>query len=94
MTDKIYPECEKITEADKSGKSPLLTDFLDWLDSKGIILAKYGARDDLYPIHTNKEQLLADFFGIDLALVEKERRQILEDLRNQPNENSRRDKDG
>jgi len=78
--EKTYPECEKIAAV--QDKSNVLGEFLDFLDSKGIELAKYGGLggEELYPIYPGKEQLLADFFGIDLVKVEQERRAILADL--------------
>lgn len=77
------------TEIDKmlsvQEESQIIGEFLDWLESQQIILGKYtqleGMRDEwLMPISTSFSQLLADFFGIDLNQVEKERRKILQAL--------------
>jgi hypothetical protein len=66
-----YPECEKLQKvADKSDECG---HFLDWLCQKGY--AEKTSRKRM-------EELLAEYFEIDLVKVEKERRAILDDIRN------------
>ena len=85
-----YPECEKIAKV--KDKSQLIGEFLDWARSeKNIELCEptdlmnpHDHReilDELAPISQSIEQLLADFFDIDLDKAEKERQQIIDDLR-------------
>ena len=64
-------------------KSQAIGEFLEWLDSNGVVLARWnqGSRmdnDELTPIGTTTEKLLAEFFNIDLNKVEKEKQAILE----------------
>lgn len=74
-------------------KAQVAGEFLEWLQSKGYRICTYfkdkeyekDEKDEdesgYYPAHINIEQLLADFFGIDLEKVEKEKRKILDDIR-------------
>ena len=80
-----YPECERVAAA--KDKSLVLTDFVDWLGEKGIVLAgwrKFGIfeEDQLSPIRQSYEELFADFFNIDLKKVEAEKVAMLAALRN------------
>ena len=63
-----------------------ILEFLAWLDEQRITLAmRYEAMPDdvrLYPIQRGTEQLLADYFGVDLGATERERRALLNELRN------------
>jgi hypothetical protein len=92
MMEKIAtPECDKIRVVHE--KSQLIGEFLDWLSSQNIILAKdsalmekCGECGEEFPVgylphRESIEQLLARFFNIDLDEAEDERRKILEDLR-------------
>lgn len=55
--------------------------FLESLSEKGISLASYDEKDRLWPISKSIEQILADYFEIDLAACENERRAILDHIR-------------
>lgn len=80
-----YPELDKMKAARE--KSAVLSDFLDWMDENGIRLCRnnpdhYWAKGgEYYPITENYEQLLAQYFNIDLNKVEEERRRILDEQR-------------
>jgi len=92
-----YPDA---TECDKSiectDESMVLSNFFDWLvDDKGFAICSlcpsglYGADgeiDQWMPIRINPEELFADYFGIDLKLREKERKDILKWIREQQEE--------
>lgn len=84
---KTYPELEKMGAV--SEKSQAQGAFLDWLiHEKEIVLCAhndYTDEDDEYPqefvpIYVNIEELLAEYHGIDLARVERERRELLADF--------------
>lgn len=65
-----------------SHKTQAIHDFLEWLDyNEGISLGKYlGA--DLFPISTHeRDNLMAEFYGVDLKAVEAEKQAILEEIR-------------
>jgi hypothetical protein len=75
-----YPEHEKLKKI--QDKSQAIGTFLEWLGfEKEIHLCTYGEGDRLYPIPKRKEELLAEFFEIDLAKLEAEKQQMLETIR-------------
>jgi hypothetical protein len=73
-----YPECEKLQRV--SADSQKIGDFLNWAQSNNIVLAIYTEEDELVPSHKPFEQLLAEYFNINLNKVEEERRAILSSL--------------
>jgi hypothetical protein len=75
-----YPECDKLAKIGK--ESYKLGEFIDWLREDGIIFCEW-VKDYDYPVQRREdtEHLLARYFKIDLDLVEKERGQLLEELR-------------
>ena len=77
-----YSEHEKLKAIQE--QSQVVGEFLDWLQNeKHPVIAEYQKEDPqlLYPIYISIEQLLADFFDIDLKKIEIENRQILEKQR-------------
>ena len=81
--DVPTPECDKALKV--KNKSQAIGEFLEWLQEKGIRLASYGeerdTRSTLWTIQKSTEVLLAEFFEIDLAAMEQEKRAILAALR-------------
>jgi hypothetical protein len=90
--DGLYPECEKLRRV--SYTSNQIGEFLDWLrEEKGITLCKWQdtirhsneigdyTPQGYYIVTERTEQLLADFFEIDLNKVEEERLALLNELR-------------
>ena len=73
------PELDKMKAV--QGDSQVIGAFIDSLSEQGIHLAKYGDGDDMWPVSKSIEQILADYFEIDLVKVEKERRAILDHIR-------------
>lgn len=80
----------KHKELDKMQKvqnqSQTIGEFLGWLSEQKIWLSKYDTDqhyDRLFPLHTGTEQLLADYFEIDLDKAEKERQALLDEVREQ-----------
>lgn len=70
------PECRRLAAV--SSQSQPIGEFLEWLADAGFHLAEYDRRGDRLvpsPLGTNK--LLALYFKIDLARVERERRRLL-----------------
>jgi hypothetical protein len=68
--------CEKLTSV-RSDKA-IIDSFLEWLEEKKIGLCE-GAEHDgrRRPIRQSTDKLLMEYFGIDEAQLEKERRKIL-----------------
>ena len=81
------PELDKMLAAKE--KSLVVSEFLDWLDVQCYKICCCDDDDnsnELYYIDETKEQLLANFFGIDLDKCEKEKQQILANLQKQNKE--------
>jgi hypothetical protein len=81
-TKPLYPpetaECDKMLKV--QAKSQAIGEFLEWLGSNEVVLARWQRsriEDRLMPLGASTENLLAEFFEIDLAKVEKEKRAIL-----------------
>lgn len=75
------PECEKLVAvADESHK---MGAFLDWLEQRYELCTRERDSDRLWPAYFDKERLLAEYFKIDLAKVEQERRALLAHMRAQ-----------
>jgi len=74
------PNLEKIKKVQKASQA--IGEFLDWLSTKEIELAKYDdKRYRLHPIHTGTERLLMEYYKIDPQEVEKERQSLLDQIR-------------
>lgn len=79
-----YPELTKLKAI--SDTSQEIYDFIEGLSNKGIQLGRYteieGYREPQFlPIATPIDKLLAEHFGIDLDEVEREKRRMLDKLR-------------
>jgi len=77
-----YPEHEKMQAVVEQSQS--IGEFLDWLlNEKSIVLSQYLNPDSerLTPINPNTQDLLAEYFDIDLDKIEKEKRQMLKAMR-------------
>ncbi len=76
------PELEKMLAV--KDDSQKIGEFLEWCGEQEIILAKqadeYG-EGVLFQISQTREQLLAEYFGIDLDKCEAERRELLDAVR-------------
>ncbi len=79
-------ECEKLAAV--KGQSQICGEFLAWLNSRGIQLAEFVKDDTVIFPHdrlvlaqTSRDQLLAEFFEIDMDAVEREKRALLEHVR-------------
>jgi hypothetical protein len=73
-----YPEHEKLAAI--SDKSQEIGAFLEWLQEQGWLLALYHG-DHLRPVHKPITSLLASYFEIDEDALEREKRQMLDALR-------------
>jgi hypothetical protein len=73
------PECEKLNAvAEESNK---IGEFLDWMQTEGLIIGSYDNDGNFYPLYKPINNLLADYFDIDLNKVEQERRALLDWIR-------------
>ena len=78
MSDTKYPLNNKFEHV--SDLTHAIASFLEWAEKqKGLRLCEpYKPQYSWYiPVYTSKEQLLLEFFGIDLAALEREKNQMV-----------------
>lgn len=63
-------------------RSQEIGEFLEWLGQQGYVICCSG-RYPPAPAGKSTEQLLAEYFGIDLEAAERERRAVLDFVREQ-----------
>lgn len=84
------PECDKLSRI--KDKSQVIGEFLEWVqDVKKLSLGEWieghddvgepNGKEEFMPAVRNTQDLLAEFFDIDMAKVEQEKRAILEEIR-------------
>ena len=79
-----YPEHQKLAKI--SDKSQAIGEFLEWL-GREYVICTWGSVDDAFdregyrPARKSIEELLAEFFEIDRAVIETEKRAMLAALR-------------
>ena len=64
-------------------RSQQIGEFLEWLTGQGVELCVYHDERGYEPVRETTEQLLAEYFDIDLAKVEQEKRAIMKTVRAQ-----------
>ena len=80
MPHPDYPEHAKL--ANVQPQSQAIGEFLEWLTSEtGHVIAKYGDDERLRPSYESINGLLAQFFQIDLTVLETEKRAMLDHQR-------------
>jgi len=75
------PACDRMLVV--KDKSQLCGEFLEWLESRYTLCIpgkKYPANHRYDLAHIDVEELLAEFFNIDLEEVEREKRALLKQL--------------
>lgn len=84
-TQPPCPECEKLAAI--SEESNRIGEFLSWLSRQDIIIAQYDSFGDLYRSRNYQltdsgiNRMLAEYYEIDLDKVERERRALLDWIR-------------
>jgi len=77
-----YPEHEKMHSVKE--KSQAIGEFLEQIQSEGLVICDYHEHE-WSPISKGIEQILADYFEIDLNKIEREKRQMLDEMRRTQN---------
>lgn len=78
------PMCDKL--AAEKWKTQLIHDFLEFAEERGIHLGQWtGDGKFFWPRSGNNDDLLAEFIGVDMNEVEREKQAILEDIRSRQN---------
>ena len=79
-TTDPYPELEKLRRV--SEESRAISGFMEWAEHKGYRLVRTHEEDGAtFEFPVNVEQAMAEYFEIDMAKVEAERRELLDRLR-------------
>jgi hypothetical protein len=86
MTDAKMPQSALDKMAEVKPRANVIGPFLEWLQEQGYAICWWSESGGYLtpawtPIRQNIEQLLADYFGIDLEQVEAEKRAVLAALR-------------
>lgn len=90
-TTDPYPELSRRHAVIESGDSQIIGEFLEWAEHRGYRLMKTVTTEVLDwrgnpteeegEVPVNVEQALAEYFEIDMAKVEAERRELLAKVR-------------
>lgn len=80
-TTAPYPEHERMAAV--ADTSQAIGEFLEWLEEQGLVICEPSplATMPLVPAHRQITDLLADYHGIDLTLIEAEKRAMIAALR-------------
>ena len=76
-TEPRYPEHEKVKQIADSSQA--VGEFLEC--SEYVLCVHDEERDRYSPVPMSVEEILAEFFDIDLAAVEREKREMLSNIR-------------
>ena len=78
-----YPEHDKMRIAQADLGTQRIGEFLEWLGEQGIVLCESSGYEfqPWQQITGSMENLLARYAEIDLAVIEQEKRAMLEELR-------------
>lgn len=79
MNEGEYPEHDKLQLI--ADKSQAIGEFLEWLQEEKQLVICQSADEHYYPHFVRKEELLADFFEIDLKKLDDEKRAMLKEYR-------------
>jgi hypothetical protein len=83
----MYPEHKKLISVVK--ESQTIGEFLEWCYNNGKFLAEYRDNSpNALSVNKSIDQILADYFNIDLKVIEQEKRAMLKELRNGQKEES------
>ena len=74
------PECDRALGLREQNQT--IGQFIDWLNEHGMCIASTRG-DGYWPVNHSIEKLIADYQGIDLKKMEKEKRKLLEWVRKQ-----------
>lgn len=85
ITPNEHPEHEKLDKI--RHKSQAVGEFLDWLaEEKGVRLCTLQKVEEFsgrqyWPIRVSNQEIIAEFFDIDLDKLDKEKQEMLDSLR-------------
>ena len=78
-----FPEHEKMQKIQK--KAQAVGEFIEWIRDKDIEFCLWDEhQSEFVPFRDSIEKILASYFGIDLTVIETEKRAMLEICRKAP----------
>lgn len=78
---ELYPEHVKLEGVGDSRN--IIGDFLEWLSyGTDYVVGEWTTDDEITPSMKNTQQLLAEYYNINLNKLEKEKTAMLEAIRN------------
>lgn len=80
MSERIFPELDKL--AAYNSDISQIRSFLEEMSERGFEFGQWDG-DKFYPANLELEKVIHEHFEIDLATVEKERKQVLASFNNQ-----------
>jgi len=71
------PQSDKL--ADRADEYNAVHEFLEYLGTKGIVLAQYGEQSEHFPtpVPTRHDDIVLEFLGVDARALDKERNKLL-----------------
>lgn len=79
MNREEYPECEKLSAV--SDERRTLSEFFEWLESRGMLLCTYEPDFQIpWPVTKSNDTLIYEFLEIDPKKLDQERRAMLASL--------------
>lgn len=79
-----YPEHLKLQQRKQELGIDRIGEFLEWLHGRHYMIAEWCREDGvslLVPIQQNIEQILAEYVGIDLKKISREKNDMLKEIR-------------
>lgn len=78
---QVFPENEKVTLIKE--KSQACYEFMQWLEKNAFTICEYRGSfgGEYFPTHKSREKMLAEYFNIDLNVLEAEKLVMLEAIR-------------
>lgn len=70
-----YPEHEKLN-SDTQGNISTVLEFMEWVASKDLELGQWEGHS-LNPVRFDMESFVAEHFGVDMKIIEAERKAML-----------------
>lgn len=74
-----YPEHNKMLAVKE--RSQEIGEFIEWLSSQGCLIGRYDRFNQMWPVMKSTNELLADYFDIDLDVIATETQEMYEALR-------------
>jgi DNA polymerase III epsilon subunit-like protein len=79
MAEATYPEHQKLIALE--GKNDTVGQFIEWLADSNYVICEYDQMGRYHPVSRPITSWLAQYFGIDPAKIEQEKRAMIDLIR-------------